>query len=214
MIGYPRPDHVVIGGRGVLRARLHAHGIASHSGSRTTTPNAITKAAALVSALAAAELPASADPAFPLPPKMTVTEISGGNGYSAVPDLCILNVDVRLTPNLDATAAEALLRSLTADVDTAWPGTQPTRIQITTRWPPYKLPQRLAAEDSAAHRCAAGWALARPRSPGPPTSATTSPVLASRRPPDSASTRACTAPTNASVSIRSRPSRPPTTRHA
>src|SRR5213078_3265730 len=36
MIGYPGPDHVVTGGRGVLRARLRVHGIASHSGSRTT----------------------------------------------------------------------------------------------------------------------------------------------------------------------------------
>jgi succinyl-diaminopimelate desuccinylase len=140
MIGYPGPDHVVTGGRGVLRARLHAHGIASHSGSRATTPNAITKAAALVSVLAAAELPASADPAFPLLPRMTVTAISGGNGYSAVPDLCILNVDVRLTPRFDATAAEALLRSLTADVDAAWPVTQPTQVEITMRWPPYQLP--------------------------------------------------------------------------
>ena len=33
MIGYPGPDHVVTGGRGVLRARLHVHGVAGHSGS-------------------------------------------------------------------------------------------------------------------------------------------------------------------------------------
>ncbi len=50
MIGYPGLDHVVTGGRGVLRVRLHVHGVASHSGGRTVTPNAITKAAALVSA--------------------------------------------------------------------------------------------------------------------------------------------------------------------
>ena len=69
-----------------------------------------------------------------------MTEISGGTGYSAVPDLCTLNVDVRLTPAFDAAAAEALLRSLAADVDAAWPGTQPTQIEITTCWPPYQLP--------------------------------------------------------------------------
>ena len=91
------------------------------------TPNAITKAAALVSAVAAAELPRRAGPAFPLQPRLTVTEISGGSGYSAVPDLCTLNVDVRLTPAFDAAAAEALLRSLAAEVDAAWPGTRPTR---------------------------------------------------------------------------------------
>ena len=64
------------------------------------TPNAITKAATLVSALAGAELPPGAGPDFPLPPRLTVTEISGGTGYSAVPDLCTLNVDVAAHPGL------------------------------------------------------------------------------------------------------------------
>jgi succinyl-diaminopimelate desuccinylase len=103
MIGYLGPDHVVTGGRGVLRARLHAHGIASHSGSRTTTPNAITKASALVSALAAAELPARADPAFPLPPRMTVTQISSGNGYRDATTTrrhCEVEAAFRPKPNL------------------------------------------------------------------------------------------------------------------
>ena len=87
MIGYPGPDYVVTGGRGVLRARLHVHGVASHSGGRTMTPNAITKAAALVAALSGAELPADTGPDFPLPPRLTVTEVAGGSGYSTVPDL-------------------------------------------------------------------------------------------------------------------------------
>jgi succinyl-diaminopimelate desuccinylase len=139
MIGYPGRDHLVTGGRGVLRAQLHARGIASHSGGRTATPNAITKAARLVSSLADAKLPAGAEPAFPLPPRLTVTEISGGAGYSAVPDVCTLKADVRLTPAFDAAAAEALLRSLAGEVDGAWPGTEPTRIQITMCWPPYRL---------------------------------------------------------------------------
>lgn len=57
MIGYLGPDHVVTGGRGMLRALLHVHGVAGHSGGRTMTPNAITRAAVFVSALADAELP-------------------------------------------------------------------------------------------------------------------------------------------------------------
>jgi succinyl-diaminopimelate desuccinylase len=43
MIGYPGADHVVIGGRGVLRARVHVHGIAGHSGAGKTAPSAIAK---------------------------------------------------------------------------------------------------------------------------------------------------------------------------
>jgi succinyl-diaminopimelate desuccinylase len=139
MIGYPGPDHVVTGGRGVLRAELRAYGIASHSGGRAATPNAISKAAALVSALAGAKLPARPEPTFPLSPRLTVTEINGGDGYSAVPDVCSLKVDVRLTPGFDAAAAEALLRSLIAEVDAAWPGTHPTGVEIIMSWPPYRL---------------------------------------------------------------------------
>jgi len=140
MIGYPGPDYVVTGGRGVLRARLHVHGVASHSGSRTMTPNAITKAAQLVSVLAGAELPTGAGPDFPLLPRLTVTEVAGGSGYTTVPDLCTLNVDVRLTPAFDIAAAENTLRVLTDQVDAAWPGTRRTLTEITTRWPAYQLP--------------------------------------------------------------------------
>jgi succinyl-diaminopimelate desuccinylase len=110
MIGYPGSDHLVTGGRGVLRAQLHARGMASHSGGRRATANAITKAAALVSSLVGAQLPAGAEPAFPLPPWLTVTEISGGTGYSAVPDLCTLRVDVRLMPRRGSAARRVALR--------------------------------------------------------------------------------------------------------
>ncbi|MEU1882735.1 M20/M25/M40 family metallo-hydrolase [Streptosporangium sp. NPDC020072] len=139
MIGYPGSDHVVIGGRGVLRARLHVYGVAGHSGGSKPTPNAIAKAAALIGALGDAELPETAGDDFPLPARLTVTAITGGEGYSTVPDLCTLNVDVRLTPALDDQASENLLRGCVAAVDAAWPGTQPTHVEITTRWPAYRL---------------------------------------------------------------------------
>jgi succinyl-diaminopimelate desuccinylase len=141
MIGYPGPDHVVTGGRGVLRAKLDVHGVAGHSGSGTATPSAIAKAAWLISWLHDAELPGPAGPGFPLPARLTVTAVSGGEGYSAVPDLCTLNVDVRLTPGLDDKQALALLRSAAAEADVAWPGTPPTGLEVTTCWPPFALPE-------------------------------------------------------------------------
>lgn len=140
MIGYPGLNHLIIGGRGVLRARVQVHGIAGHSGGNKTTPSAVAKAVALIQELHSAGLHGPAGPAFPLPAKLTVTAVSGGEGYSTVPDLCIFNVDVRLTPAFDATAATDLLESLAASADTAWPGTQPTQVQITTRWPAFALP--------------------------------------------------------------------------
>jgi succinyl-diaminopimelate desuccinylase len=104
--------------------------------------------------LSTAELLDGATPAFPLPARLTVTAVNGGDGYSVVPDLCLFNVDVRLTPAFDDRAAADLLRALAATVDTAWPDTRPTDVEITTSWPPFSLredsPLRHALLDSAA----------------------------------------------------------------
>ncbi|RBQ18649.1 M20 family peptidase [Spongiactinospora rosea] len=140
MIGYPGIDHVVIGGRGVLRARISVHGVAAHSGSRSASPSAIAKAAQLVSALHALDLPATAGEAFPLPGKLTVTAITGGQGYSTIPDLCVLNVDIRLTPAFTQRQAAEVLQAQAVAIDTAWPQTRSTSIDFTTRWPEYALP--------------------------------------------------------------------------
>lgn len=140
MIGYPGMDKLVIGGRGVHRAQLHVHGVASHSGASRSTPNAIDKAAHLIRKLATAELPDGASEGFPLPGKMTVTAIDGGQGYSVTPDLCTLNIDIRTTPTFDDTTASALVNHIIARVDSHWPGTRPTLVQLTTRWPAYALP--------------------------------------------------------------------------
>jgi succinyl-diaminopimelate desuccinylase len=148
MIGYPGLDHVVTGGRGVLRARVHVHGVAGHSGSTRTGAGAITKAAYLIRSLDEAPLPGPPGPEFPLPAKLTVTAISGGEGYSMVPDLCTVNVDIRLTPALDDLAAVALVQEAAASTDAAWPGTPPTDVDVTTRWPPYALPDGSPLRDA------------------------------------------------------------------
>lgn len=153
MIGYPGLDKLVIGGRGVHRAKLHVHGVASHSGGSKTTPSAIEKAAHLIRVLSTAELPDGASTEFPLSGKLTVTAVEGGQGYSVTPDLCTLNVDIRTTPAFDGEAASRLLQDLVAQVDHAWPATRPTLIQVDTRWPAYVLPDdsrlRTAVVDAA-----------------------------------------------------------------
>jgi succinyl-diaminopimelate desuccinylase len=108
MIGYPGMDKLVVGGRGVYRTTLHVHGVASHSGGSKTAPSAIEKAAHLIRVLSTAELPDGASTEFPLPGKLTVTAVQGGQGYSITPDLCILNVDIRTTPTFDDRAAADL----------------------------------------------------------------------------------------------------------
>jgi succinyl-diaminopimelate desuccinylase len=156
MIGYPGLDHVVTGGRGVLRARVHVRGTAGHSGSSQPSAGAIAKAADLIRNLREVPMPGPVGPEFPLPAKLTVTAISGGEGYSMVPDLCTFNIDIRLTPALDDPAAVALLRTAAADTDTAWPDTPPTQVEVTTRWPPYALPHGSPLRDTLL--TAATWA--------------------------------------------------------
>lgn len=140
MIGYPGLDHVVTGGRGVLRASMRVRAVAGHSGSSQAGAGAVAKAADLVRKLRDVPLPRAAGPGFPLPARLTVTAISGGQGFSTVPDLCSINVDIRLTPVLDAPSAAALLTEAAAAIDAAWAGTPATSVEVTTRWPPYALP--------------------------------------------------------------------------
>jgi succinyl-diaminopimelate desuccinylase len=137
MIGYPGADELVIGGRGVLRANITVFGVAAHSGSRRTAPNAVVKAADLVRALSAQELPDGGD--FPVPPKLTVARIEGGAGFSVVPDTCRIGIDVRLTEAFDAGAAEKLLHEAAENLDAAWPDTRPSTVEVLTSWPAYRL---------------------------------------------------------------------------
>jgi succinyl-diaminopimelate desuccinylase len=121
MIGYPGPGpgHVITGGRGVLRARVHVHAAAGHSGSARTGAGAIAKAAHLIQHLRQAPLPGPPGPGFPLPAKLTVTAISGGQGYSMVPDLCTVNVDSLNNPRRFAGSAVVAGHGRCANVSVA-----------------------------------------------------------------------------------------------
>lgn len=117
-IGYPGQDRIIIGCRGFHRATIRVHGEAAHSGSsRLRGVNAITRAVRLVEMLQRTELTASTSDRFPLPPQLTVTQISGGHGFSGVPDLCTVNVDIRLTPAFDAAQARKLLTEAVQHLD-------------------------------------------------------------------------------------------------
>ena len=144
MIGYPGPDHVVTGGRGVLRARLHVHGVAGHSGSSSTvTPSAIAKAAALVSRLHEAELPGPAGPDFPLPAQADRDRdqrrrgLLGRAGPVRRERRCPAHPRLRLpgSPRSRPRRRRRDRRRLAR--------TQPTYVEVTTSWPPYALPDIL-----------------------------------------------------------------------
>lgn len=139
MIGYPGIGHVVVGGRGVWRARLRVRAQAAHSGGSTVAPSAIAKAARLVERLHAVDVAAAPADGFPKPPRVTVTGIEGGDSWSVVPDVCVLNVDVRTTVQADAAWAQKEVAAAVAEVDRDWPATPPTTVEPVLAWPAFAL---------------------------------------------------------------------------
>ncbi|MFC4561584.1 M20 family metallopeptidase [Nocardiopsis mangrovi] len=139
MIGYPGIDHLVVGGRGVWRARVRVRAMAAHSGGSAVAPSAIVKAAQLVEGLHAIDIDAPPADGFPKPPRITVTGIEGGDSWSVVPDVCTVNVDVRTTPSADAAWAEKTVAAAVADVDRAWPTTPPSSMEPVLSWPAFAL---------------------------------------------------------------------------
>ncbi len=157
MIGYPGNQRVVVGARGFLRACLHLHGRAAHSGSSGADGiNAIERARELLRLIADSPLP-EAGLRFPLPPKVTATGIRGGGSYTLIPDHCAIDIDLRLTPAFDAGAAQNWLSQLTATLD-ARSAAPATTITWHPGWPAYQLPpdQTLVAALLAAAREAYG----------------------------------------------------------
>lgn len=141
MIGYPGIDDVVVGGRGLWRATLTVSADSGHSGSSRSILGAVSRAARLVHLLDTADLPGppAAGAEFLLSPKLSVTAIHGGEGFSVAADRCDLNVDVRTTPAFDAHDAETLVRKAAAELDAELPGPAPTRITPIVCWPPFQL---------------------------------------------------------------------------
>lgn len=166
LIGYPGLDEVVVGGRGLWRATIAVHAVSGHSGSRRTTPGAVSRAAHLVRLLEEAELPGAEDE-FPLPPKLTVTSSHGGQGFSVVPDLCELGVDIRTTPGFDARAAERLVSEAVRELDARVPVPRPTEITPVASWPPYRLAGDRQPAAALLDAASAEGLTVRPKTAGP-----------------------------------------------
>lgn len=134
VLGYPDNLELIRGSRGFHRVRLTVSGRPGHSGATGGDAiNAIGRLARLVAAIEAAPLPAEPAGPFGFGPKITVTEIGGGQGFSQVPDRATCSLDMRLTPAFDAAAA---MRWLTALIDPAI-----TTIEVVESWPPYAVPE-------------------------------------------------------------------------
>jgi succinyl-diaminopimelate desuccinylase len=140
LIGYPGNEKLVVGSRGFLRAKIEVYGVAAHSGSSSTIGlNAILKMAQLIEAFNGEPLPAEDDPEFGVGPRVSVTEISGGEGFSLVPDLSRCKVDFRLTPGVDEEVARRWIQSVVEKIDRTYPSPRPTGIEWKESWPAYRV---------------------------------------------------------------------------
>ncbi|RLU83029.1 peptidase dimerization protein [Streptomyces griseocarneus] len=168
MIGYPGMDEVVVGGRGLWRATITVHAPSGHSGSSRAVVGAISRAAHLVRRLDVAELPGTdGTSGFPLPPKLSVTSFHGGQGFSATPDRCDLNVDIRTVPTFAAHDAEALVRKAVAELDAQMPAPRPTRITPIAAWPPFRLAEDEQPAAALLDAAAAAGLRVRAKTAGP-----------------------------------------------
>ncbi len=155
VICYPGNDRIAVGARGFYRVSISVPGFAQHAGSsQPVKDSAVTKAVLLAAKLNAIALPKEADEDFYFGPKLTITAINGGSGFAQVPDLCIINVDVRLTPSFTAADARLLIKQAVDEVDgvtsgsasssavasaSAVSGKKLCTIKEEESWPPYKL---------------------------------------------------------------------------
>ena len=156
-LGYPGNDCIVVGSRGFLRAKLHFAGRAAHSGEIDQSgDNALTKAAAFALKVAGADLPKAGDAAFPFGPAATVTHLSGGEGFSVVPDHATCHIDIRLTRAFDGARAAGWLQEIVHSVDGQ------ARIETVDHWPAYLVEpsDRLVRSFAAAAEQAFGRPIA------------------------------------------------------
>lgn len=130
LLGYPGNDELIRGSRGFHRVRLEVAGRAGHSGATDgDSVNAIAKLARLVTAIEEARLPAEPAGPFAFGPRVTVTAIEGGEGFSVVPDRAACSIDIRLTPAFGRAEAEAWLDAVARPFA--------ARVETIESWPPY-----------------------------------------------------------------------------
>ncbi|MEZ0261734.1 MAG: M20 family metallopeptidase [Alphaproteobacteria bacterium] len=143
MIGYPGNDKVVVGSRGFARYEIVLTGKGAHSGADAVVQdNALVRLSDLVGTLTVQQPVAAESADFPKPPKLTVTEMHGGDGYSVVPSKAVARVDIRLTPAFNEAAADQHIRDLVAAHDAKHdvPAERASTVSRTSSEPPYLTP--------------------------------------------------------------------------
>lgn len=120
IIGYPGTEEIAIGSRGFLRLNITTLGKSAHAGARYNVGvNAISKMIKLTQALEKLKMRYKKTSLFKFGPKLTVSQIEGGQAINIVPDQCNIKVDIRLVPSQTKETVmrdiESLLKKLKKD---------------------------------------------------------------------------------------------------
>lgn len=138
-IGYPGDQEIMIGARGFLRAKATVYGQAAHSGSRKPAiDDALLKMTELVQKIYSTPLPIESDSRF-ANPKVTITAVHGGEGFSQIADKADINIDMRITPNFNCTNAAKWLQDIIDGFNAKHPDRAHSTLSFTESWPAYAL---------------------------------------------------------------------------
>lgn len=142
-IGYPGPQHIVVGSRGFYRRVLTLRGALGHSGSGSVPAELATaKLQRLLVGLeqiSSAGSPAEAQ--FPPPPRASLTWIrTGARSYALTPSKIECGLDIRLTPAFDRAAAEAFITRLMDDMARETGRAYPCSLGKVNCWPAFRTP--------------------------------------------------------------------------
>ena len=100
IIGYPETDEVAIGARGFLRLNITTFGKSAHTGARYKIGiNAINKMTKILHSLQKLKMKYKKNSFFQFGPRLTISQIEGGQAINIVPDKCTIKVDIRLVPS-------------------------------------------------------------------------------------------------------------------
>ena len=96
------------------------------------------KAAELVRLICSHRTPGPVDRALGLSPKITVTKIAGGQGYSIIPDSCTIGVDARLTTTFES-SGKKIIEQLWHKLTSGYHRLCRRLLSFMKSWPAYRL---------------------------------------------------------------------------
>jgi len=100
IIGYPDTEEIAIGSRGFLRLNITTFGKSAHTGARYNVGvNAISKMVKVAQVLGKLKMKYKKILLFEFGPRLTISQIKGGQAINIMPDECNIKVDIRLVPS-------------------------------------------------------------------------------------------------------------------